>query len=206
MRRFRRRRMREFMSEFEPGPGMRVLDVGGTASMWKLAQRGAQVILLNMPREAEAFEPGFWTVAGDACALPFRDHSVDVVFSNSVIEHVGSQERQQQFAAEVRRVGRSYWVQTPNRWFPVEAHLLMPFVHWLPRRWQAAMVRRFSIWELVEHPSEDRRTFYIEHYLQDVRLLDAGALARLFPDAEIRRERFLGWTKSLIAVKSRATS
>ena len=75
-------------------------------------------------------------MAGDGRALPFRDEAFDVVFSNSVIEHVGDAASQRRFAREVARVGRAYWVQTPNRWFPVEQHLLTPLVHWLPKSWQ----------------------------------------------------------------------
>jgi 2-polyprenyl-3-methyl-5-hydroxy-6-metoxy-1,4-benzoquinol methylase len=73
-----------------------------------------------------------------AARSPSAARSFDIVFSNSVIEHVGDAESQQQFAHEIARVGRAYWVQTPNRRFPVEPHLLTPFLHFLPTRWSAA--------------------------------------------------------------------
>lgn len=73
-------------------------------------------------------------VQGDACELPFADRSFDVVFSNAVIEHVGDRERQRQFVLEALRVGRSVFVTTPNRWFPLEVHTKLPLVHWLPER------------------------------------------------------------------------
>jgi len=57
------------------------------------------------------------------------------------------------------------------------------------------------VWALVERPSPDRWEYYIEHYLRDIRLLDAADLRRLFPGTEIVRERLAGWTKSLIAVR-----
>jgi hypothetical protein len=123
------------------------------------------------------------------------------VFSNSVIEHVGNSFRQEQFAKEIARVGVRYFVQTPNRWFPVEHHLLMPLVHFLPRQWQQRLVRKFTIWDWVARPRPDQRVFFIEHYLRDIRLLDGRAMRRLFPDARLIRERFLGFTKSLIAVR-----
>ena len=63
-----------------------------------------------------------------------------------MIEHVGDAQSQRRFAREVARVGRAYWVQTPNRWFPVEQHLLTPFVHWLPKPWQRWIVPRFTVW------------------------------------------------------------
>ena len=72
-------------------------------------------------------------------------------------------------------------MQTPNRWFPVEQHLLTPLVHWLPRTWQRAIVPRFNVWQMVARPPEDRRRFYIEHYLRDVRLVSALNCAAFFP-------------------------
>lgn len=195
--------MRQFSERLGIGRETRVLDVGGTPANWLLLDEGPRVTLLNMPRANEPCPEGFDWVSGDGCALPFRDGAFDVVFSNSVIEHVGSAERQRQFASECRRVGRAYWVQTPNRGAPVEPHLLMPFLHWLPRRWQERIIRRWTLWEALEKPSPDRRQFYLEHYLRDIRLLSARQMRALFPDAVILRERVLGWTKSLVAVSRR---
>ncbi len=176
----------------------RVLDIGGTPDCWDLVEIRPRVTLVNMPRAGEAMKAQW--VAGDGCALPFADGAFDVVFSNSVIEHVGDLDRQRRFAAEVRRVGRTYWVQTPNRWFPVEQHLLTPLVHWLPKPWQERLVPRWNLWSVLVSATPDQRQFYMEHYLRDVRLLGARDLRLLFPGARILRERFCGWTKSLIAV------
>lgn len=198
-RRFRARRMARFAREFALTAATRVLDIGGTPECWDLLPVRPQVTLLNTPRAKDDLGGASSWVAGDGRALPFRDRAFDVVFSNSVIEHVGDVESQRRFAAEVARVGRSYWVQTPNRWFPVEQHLLTPVVHWLPRAMQRRIVPRFNLWSLLVRVSPDRRRFYIEHYLADVRLLGAAELQGLFPNARIIRERFCGWTKSLIA-------
>ncbi len=195
---FRRRRMRRFLREFRITSETRILDIGGTPDCWELIDGRPQVTLLNTPRAKDDMRGSASWVGGDGRALPFRDGSFDIVFSNSVIEHVGDAASQERFAREVVRVGRAYWVQTPNRWFPVEQHLLTPFVHWLPRRWQRAIVPRFTVWSTVVPVSPDRRQFYLEHYLSDVRLLTAGELQRLFPGARVIRERVAGWTKSLI--------
>ncbi len=202
MRRFRARRMQEFVARFGVTQDTRILDVGGTPANWLLAAMRPRVTLLNMPRGQERGECGFTFVSGDGCQLPFRDQSFEIVFSNSVIEHVGAPDQQRRFADEIRRVGKRYWVQTPNRRFPVEQHLLTPFVHWLPRSMQRAWVTKWTVWDWVERPSPDRRDFYIQHFLDDIRLLSDTELASLFPDAEILRERSFGWTKSLIAVKA----
>ena len=200
---FRAKRMRRFLRAFPQAGGSRILDVGGTAEIWRLSRNaGGRVFLLNMPSAApEKGSPAAEVIHGDGCRLPFADGSFDIVFSNSVIEHVGDGEAQERFAREVRRTGRGYWVQTPNRYFPIEMHLLTPFVHLLPRKWRAFIVRRFTVWQWIHHPSPDRKAFYIEHFISDIRLLSAAEMKRLFPDALILRERFLLFTKSLVAYR-----
>jgi SAM-dependent methyltransferase len=192
--------MLRFAREFCISAQTRVLDIGGTPDYWSLIPNPPRLVLLNMPRAKEELTGAAVWVAGDGCRLPFRDGAFDLVFSNSVIEHVGSPARQEQFAREVARVGRAWWVETPSRWFPVEQHLLTPFIHWLPRPWQRALVPHLNLWRWLVPVTPDRRRFYIEHYIADVRLLGAKDVRRLFPGARVVRERFCGITKSLIAV------
>ncbi len=200
-RQFRRRRMQRFARAFRLTPHTRVLDIGGTPECWALLDEVPQLTLLNTPRAKDDLAGAAAWVAGDGRRLPFRDGAFDVVFSNSVIEHVGDAESQQSFAREVARVGRGFWVQTPNRWFPVEQHLLTPLIHWLPKGWQRPIVPRCNVWSLLMPATEDRRRFYIEHYLNEVRLLGFGEMRALFPGARVIRERFWGITKSLVAVR-----
>ena len=192
--------MARFQRLLQIDENTRILDVGGTPGNWSLLPVQPQVTILNLPRAIEARGSLTWIFA-DGCQLPFRDRSFDVVFSNSVIEHLGDPLRHEQYAREIARVGVRYFVQTPNRWFPVESHLLTPLIHFLPRRWQKAMIEKFSIWEWVARPGPAERAFYLEHYLRDIQLLDGRAMRRLFPDAKLIRERFLGLTKSLIVVR-----
>jgi ubiquinone/menaquinone biosynthesis C-methylase UbiE len=194
IRRFRRDRMAAFQRTFRLTPQTRILDVGGTRLNWSLIAARPQITLLNLASSGEA------TVIGDGRCLPFRDDAFDIVFSNSVIEHISTVEDQRRFADEVRRTGRAYWVQTPDRSFPIEPHLLTPFLHWLPKRARASVARRFTFWSLIERPSPDRWEFYIRHCSDEVRLLGARELQSMFPEAHIIRERFLGLSKSLIAV------
>lgn len=201
MRTLRKRRMERFAATFGVTATTRILDVGGTPVNWLLLDVRPRVTLLNMPPADNPVLEGFQYVAADGRGLPFRDKSFQIVFSNSVIEHVGSPADQRQFADEIRRVGMQYWLQTPNRWFPIEQHLLTPGLHFLPRALQRQVARRWTVWDSVERPSPDRRQFYIEHYLRDIRLLDASELARLFPDGRLLRERHLGLTKSLIVAR-----
>jgi hypothetical protein len=198
-RRFRARRMVLLARTVGLTRDMRVLDVGGTVDIWRLAPVMPRLVLLNQARARYEIGAGETVVLGDGASLPFADRSFDLVFSNSVIEHVGSRAAQARFAAEIARVGKQYWVQTPNRYFPIEHHLWTPFVHWLPLSWQAAILKRFSVWRLVTNYNAPQREFYVNHYLDSIRLLSASDLRAFFPGASILRERLLGWTKSLIA-------
>lgn len=198
--RFRRKRMRWLAEWFGMQPDWLVLDVGGTPAIWELCPVRPHLVILNQPRAREPVPPGVRYVDGDGTALPFADQSFDLVFSNSVIEHLGSAEAMARFAAEVRRTGRRYFVQTPDAASPVEPHLYTPFLHWLPRRWQRAVAPRCSLWALLSRAPADAREFYLRHYLEEIRLLRRAEMQRLFPEARILRERFWGLPKSLIAV------
>lgn len=198
---FRSQRMRLFEKTFRISSQTRILDVGGSPDIWKFSSTAPKLTLLNLPSALVSSRSGIAQVAADGRILPFRDQSFDIVFSNSVIEHVGGALDQQRFATEVSRVGRYYWVQTPNRRFPIELHLMMPLIHYMPKTLQVRLVNRFTLWEVLIKPSEFERTAYINHFLNELRLLDAPALQALFPEAHILTERTLGLRKSLIAVR-----
>lgn len=151
---------------------------------------------------------GFRTATLDESGrLPFPDQHFDIVFCSSVIEHVTvpkqrlheiaskarfraeSWEHQRQFANEIRRIGKRYFVQTPYKWYPIESHTWLPLpIVVLPRRVQLRLIEWTNRW-------------WIKRTELDWNLLTASALAALFPEARIERERTLGLTKSVIAVK-----
>ena len=198
---FRSRRMRLFESTFPITGETRILDVGGSPAIWRFARVQPRLISLNLATAIEKSEGNrVLHVGGDGCALPFRDQSFDIVFSNSVIEHVGSLENQRRFASEVVRVGRRYWVQTPNRRGPFEMHAMLPFVHHLPKAWQRTVIERFTVWELLARPTEDQKRYFYEHVLADLLLVDGAEMRALFPGAQVLEERFLGVPKGLIAI------
>lgn len=196
---FRRRRLQLFRERLQVAPAESLLDVGGYPACWTDPAWPNAITLLNrsFPAGLERAQPAFTYVTGDGCALPFADGQFQILFSNSVIEHVGAWERQQAFAAEARRVGRKLWVQTPARGFLVEPHLLAPFIHWLPVRWQRRLIRNFTPWGWVNRPTAAQ----VDAFLAEVRLLTRAEMQALFPDCEILEEKFLGLTKSYVAVR-----
>ena len=180
---------------------VRVLDVGGRPKYWEMMAGGLElgrrfeVTLLN----PEPYPVGGLVAAalvGDGRAMPqFADGQFDLVFSNSTIEHVGGLDDQQRMAAEVQRVGRRYYVQTPNRYFPIEPHFVFPFFQFLPLAGRAWLLQRFRLgWY---GPIPDRQAAWSE--VSGVRLLSRRELARLFPGGQIYTERFLGLAKSFVA-------
>jgi SAM-dependent methyltransferase len=198
---FRRSRLKRMCLALGPIAGEQILDVGGVASFWNGFTLEAQITLLNLPGSGmpTSYQSSqFRYVDGDGCNLPFPERSFDIVFSNSAIEHVGTWERQLDFAREARRVGRRLWVQTPAREFFIEPHLIAPFIHWFPRSTQRRLIRNFTIRGWFERPDAVK----IDAFLEEVRLLKFAEMQTLFPDCTILRERFLGMTKSYIAVRT----
>lgn len=119
-----------------------VVDVGGVAQSAWFARWKGLVVRCNVDRTALGAR---LIVLADGRWLPFRDKSFDVAFSNSVIEHLQSLEDQARLAAELTRVGRSHFIQTPNKLFPIEPHYLFPFFQFLPTRVQQWLHAHFDL-------------------------------------------------------------
>ena len=195
---FRARRRHLFLRLMSPA-ACRILDVGGYPGFWSSFACDCRITCLNLQIPAtKDLPPRILCVQGDGRQLPYPDREYDIAFSNSVIEHLGTIADQRRFADEIRRVGRGYWVQTPNKWFPVEPHVIGLWVHYLPKTAQKRLLRWFTLWGLVTRPSEEQ----IQSFLSEVRLLSEDEMRSLFPDAVIHAERFLGWKKSFIAYKT----
>ena len=199
---FRRRRFalfQDLISSLNHSP-ITILDLGGWQEFWEVmgfTDTPHKIILLNL-HEIQVRYPNFTSIVGDARKLDtFTDKSVDVVFSNSVIEHLGTYENQKHMANEVRRVGKRYFIQTPNFFFPIEPHFIFPFFHWLPRSARLMLIGRFSLGYIGRKQSREQAM----RTLGEFRLLKKNEVKALFPDASIYSERVFGLTKSYIAVK-----
>jgi hypothetical protein len=177
---------------------VRVLDVGGTESYWKMINPAGSyktiVTLLNL-QAVNTSLPNCTSIQGDARNLDFEDGSFDVVFSNSVIEHVGGYEDQSAMAKEVCRVGKRYFVQTPSKHFPIEPHFLFPFFQFLPFELKVWLLRNFRLGWFPKTPNEASA----RQIVQEIRLLGRREFIRLFPGAKIYEEKIFGLTKSFIA-------
>jgi glycosyltransferase involved in cell wall biosynthesis len=179
-------------------PAYELLDVGGTQEFWRqlnFQPEDGTILLYNLNSQNKSTITGITDQMGDARDMrEFPDQHFDLVFSNSVIEHVGSYQQQEQMAREVRRVGKRYCVQTPNRYFPIEPHVLWPCFQFLPRHWQIFILTSTrSLWGWRITSKEEA-----ERYVDGIRLLSEKELRVLFPDARIYREKFLGLTKSFL--------
>jgi ubiquinone/menaquinone biosynthesis C-methylase UbiE len=178
-RKFRSQKCDLFFDTLKPRPGDSLLDVGGGTGILgefgRIYRYFTVVQVVNLDPQAIE-EKGLEHVkceVADGCSLPFPDHSFDWVFSNAVIEHVGGLYRQQRFAEEIRRVARKgYFVATPDRYFPIDPHTLLPFYQFLSPKWQRKVC--------VFSPG------YLRHYAP-IDLLSVGALHALFPEATVRK-------------------
>ncbi|MGH9428840.1 MAG: class I SAM-dependent methyltransferase [Terriglobia bacterium] len=181
---------------FQPRPEDRVLDIGASGEVFlrytledvyphpeRIVAGGYE---LSEVASARHYYPRPQYAAFDGCSLPFPDKSFDLVFSNAVIEHILGEGRQEQFAKEVMRVGKSWFVTTPNYWHPFESHYHLPFIQFMPRSLQREYNRL-----LGTHIPKGR--------VQELALLSARQLRQLFPTSRIAKVRVTFWPETLVA-------
>lgn len=210
-------RARLFRECFDLDIYTKVLDLGsedGTniASILEGTEvRPANVFIADIDREALergkerfGFSPAY---IKEGERLPFDERYFDIVYCSSVIEHVTGPkariweiksdrefrsrawERQTAFAADIQRVGRQYFVQTPCRSFPIESHTWLPLVGILPR------------WILIP-VMKAANAVWIKRSIPDFNLLSPLEMQKLFPEARIELETRSGMTKSIMAIRS----
>ena len=192
--RSRKRKLELLLDELSPTAETTVLDVGadelgfgdsdgcGTLNFFEELYPWPERITALGLHDGAGFRaryPSIRYVQGNALELPFDDGAFDVVFSNAVIEHVGGRDEQRRFVSEALRVGRSVFLTTPNRRFPLEVHTRLPLVHWLP--------------DPVAH-----RAYRVtgKRWAEDIHLLTRRSLASLFPG----RVRIVDLGLTLVAI------
>ena len=195
--RVRQRRNEEFNRRFPDLENMRVLDLGGTATAWRgAAVHPAKLTLVNLDHEQDHGEPWMDIVYADACAGGFGQY--DLVFSNSLLEHLGGHARRQQFAEVVRESAPYWWIQTPYRYFPVEPHWVFPGFQFLPFRVRQEITQRWKIGHMGAHADATEAASLVA----SVELISVTEMRSYFPAGEIWFERLAGLPKSLVAVKA----
>ncbi len=213
----RQRRAVLFRRLFELTARTRILDLGSEAGTnIHNILKGTPVLpenvyiadisenLIRSGQKRFGYSPVVLKESGSLC---FPDKFFDIVYCSSVIEHVtlpkeevwgvtsgkmfrqAGFKRQQEFAGEIRRLGKGYFVQTPYRYFPIESHTWLPLVGFLPRVLLIPTLRLAN-------------RFWIKSTTPDWLLLDFRMISSLFPDDEVRAERFAGLVKSVIVVRT----
>ncbi|HEV2591949.1 MAG TPA: methyltransferase domain-containing protein [Gaiellaceae bacterium] len=161
--RSRQRKLDLFRELLRPGPDSTVVDVGVTdapfgsgstdnffEALYPWPERITAVGNTELDRFRAAF-PSVTAVQADGRSLPFDDATFDIAFSNAVVEHVaGGREGQRQFVHELCRVATRVFITTPNRFFPLEVHTLLPFAHWLPDPPRARVLRRAGFDDVLD--------------------------------------------------------
>lgn len=200
--RARQRMFERFMHFAQPGPASRVLDLGVTPDC-TLPESNHFEQVYPYPEQLTAASiepvdglraqfPRVHFVQIGTGRLPFEDNAFDACFCSAVIEHVGSREDQAAFLREIARVSRKFCLTTPNRWFPLDFHTILPLIHWLPQRWHQAVLRALGkdFWARTEN----------------LNLLGAGDIRRLMPhdvQAAVHGVRLLGLTSNLVCLGKR---
>ena len=206
--RSRKRKLDLFYSVMRPSKDTVILDVGGEAGgeagnkiqpnkqLIDSYHDKSKIVLINLffldVQRAQAAVPELKTVCGSGLELPFADKSFDICYCNAVIEHVFNFDNQRIFANEIMRVAKSWFVTTPNAWFPFEPHMRLPFITWLPQSWQHKIGYRMGYHHL-------RKRYCSGADRTDICLLSRRKLRKLFPTSNVIRNGVPGFTPTFVA-------
>ncbi len=177
---------------------LKILDVGGTVDFWEktklIEDKEITITILNLLEGTSNYANLVSTKGDVRDMVRYSDDEFDIVFSNSTIEHLGEYEDQRRCADEIKRIGKRYFIQTPNKYFPIEPHFLYPFFQFYPKYFKALLVLYANIgW----YPADTwEKAIGI---VCSVKLLSKSKIRGLFLEAEIFEEKFFGITKSFIA-------
>jgi len=172
-----------------------VLDVGGKINFWEnrgiAGNTNFEITLINIEKEKSQYS-NIKTLIGDATDLSqFDDESFDITHSNSVIEHLYNFENQKKMASEIVRVGKKHIVQTPNKYFFIEPHYLLPFFQFVPKKLKYFILTKTKLSRLKKWNKK-----FAKQYVDEIRLLNLKEMKILFPKSKIYFEKFIGMNKS----------
>jgi len=193
---FREKRFKFFLKEINKiSKPITILDVGGKINFWE--NRGLagnneyKITIVNIEKETSKYSNINYEI-GDATNLSqFNDKSFDIVHSNSVIEHLYNFNNQSKMASEIIRVGKKHIVQTPNKYFFIEPHYLLPFFQFIPNKLKYYILTKTKLSRLKKWDKN-----FAKQYIKEIRLLSEKEMKTLFPKSKIYFEKFLGMNKS----------
>ena len=196
---FRKKRIKifnDFINTFVVSDTIRILDIGGTNYFWNIwkeyIERDIKVTLINTNEQLTNGYDSLKLDANDLSSL--KDKSFDIVFSNSLIEHLFTYENQKIFTEEILRIGKKIFIQTPAFIFPIEPHFLFPFFHWFNRKIRLSLVKHYNLgWYKKQSKLSDA-----EKLVDEIRIMKKKELIKLFPNENIFSEKLLLLTKSYI--------
>ena len=193
---FRKKRFSFFLKKFDSlNKPITLLDIGGKINFWEnrgLAGNNDYIItIINIEKEKSNYS-NINCLIGDATNLnQFNNKSFDIVHSNSVIEHLYNFENQKKMASEIMRVGKKHIVQTPNKYFFLEPHYLLPFFDIIPKKLKYFILTKTKLSRLKKWDKK-----FASQYIEEIRLLSLKEMKELFPNSKIYFEKFLGMNKS----------
>lgn len=187
---------------------IKIIDLGGTAGYWEQhvsylqgLDKPVLIKIVNLfPNDEKSITIGAITLefaVGDATNLVgIKNKEYDVVYSNSVLEHVGNLNKQLDMAREIYRIADYHFIQTPNRYFPIEAHVLLPYWQFWPLAFRGWLVSKKQIAWMGKRPN------YISAKAasEQIRLLTIYEAKKMFPLSTIYKEKALFLTKSIILI------
>lgn len=199
-----RKKRFEFFKDFTKNfkKPLKIIDLGGSDYYWEnigfVNSEEYQITILNIEEQETKNLKNFTFIKRDAKDLNFiKDNEYDVVYSNSMIEHLDKLEDQKEIAKEIQRIGKNYFIQTPNYYFPMEPHFLFPFFQYLPLNTKANLISKHSLgWFKKQSDIVKAR-----EVASSIRLLKKHELEEMFPGCKIYCEKYFNLNKSFIAYK-----
>jgi ubiquinone/menaquinone biosynthesis C-methylase UbiE len=195
---FRQKRMIFFKNQLDriPKP-IKILDIGGYEEFWINAgltdRSDIHITILNL-ESSKTKHKNLISVKGNATNLSaYSDNSFDIAFSNSVIEHLYNSDQQLKMAYEIMRVGKYHYVQTPNKYFIIEPHYLLPYFQFIPKSIRFYILTKTKFSRFKKWSSNEA-----QQYLDEILLLSEKDMKELFPSSKLTKEKFMGMTKSFV--------
>ena len=172
-----------------------ILDLGGKINFWEnrdlAGNNEYKITIVNIEKETSIYS-NIHCEIGDATNLnKFNTKSFNIVHSNSVIEHLYNFNNQSKMASEIIRVGQKHIVQTPNKYFFIEPHYLLPFFQFFPDKLKYLILIKTKLSRLKKWDKN-----FAKQYIKEIRLLSMKEMKVLFPNSKIYFEKFLGMNKS----------